>query len=158
MPAKRYSLLGRLIFSLFIVGLVFTSNISSQALEREEKALEDCFRIIQNCFIQEDAGKLAEVLPVDYKIELRMGFLPPSSGFFSPSQVFYIWQMLFIENDTLDFELNKRDIYAVSSNVTILQARWSFSGKDSLKIRRLTLYFSLSKQANRWVIGKIRAK
>ena len=158
MPAKRYSLLGRLIFSLFIVGLVFTSNICSQTLEKGEKALEDCFRIIQNCFIQEDAGKLSEILPVDYKIELRMGFLPPSSGFFSSSQVFYIWQKFFIENDTLDFELNKRDINPISSNVTILKARWSFRGKDSLKIRRLTLYFSLSKQDNRWVIRKIRAK
>jgi len=145
-----------LIFFLIIAVILSPDNIFPQTLDNSDAALQNCFKLLKDSFVQEDAEKLTKILPAYYKIELRLGLLSPDSGFYSPSQVFYIWKNHFQENNTLDFELRREEISFIGPKDIILQARWLLRRKDSLKIRGLSLYFSLYRQNHHWVIRKIR--
>lgn len=156
MAISKYRLICCSIFLFLMSGFIIPYHIFSQAPEMSDTALEALFIILEDSFLQEDAERLTKILPAHYKIELRLGLLPPDSGFFSPSQVFYIWKKHFQESNTLNFELKKENISFISPKDIILQARWSFQRKDSPKIRALNLYFSLYREGNHWVIRKIR--
>jgi hypothetical protein len=131
-------------------------RLSSDARPPKDAGLKRTIDRVRDSFVERDTGKLAECLGSG-KVYVSLKSRKEEAGYYTSSQLQFIFDKMFKDLQTRSFEYSPRNIKGSDNGRAHLRSEWTFVALGSDKVVTEHLYLVLEKEKSGWRITEIRS-
>jgi hypothetical protein len=131
-------------------------RLSTDARARKDEGLNLTIDTVRGAFIERDTNKLAGCL-ASRKVYVSLKSRMKDSGYYTRSQLKFIFDKMFQDLRTRSFEYSPEDIIQVDDKRAHFGSEWTYMALHSDKVVTENLHFSLEKEKDGWRIFEIKA-
>ncbi len=132
-------------------------RLTSDAKLRTDEGLNRIISGVRNSFLEKDSAKLADHFG-STKIYLSLKTKTQEAGYYTDSQLQFIFDRMFQDLQIRSFEYSKKDITILSEKNALCRTEWTYValGSDAVVTERLIISFAREREG--WKISEIRAR
>jgi hypothetical protein len=131
-------------------------RLSSDARARKaDEGLSLTIDAVKSAFIERDAEKLAGCLG-SMKVYVSLKSRMKESGYYTRSQLQFMFDKIFSDLRTRSFEYAPKDIIAADDRAN-LRSEWTYVALGSEKVVTESLHLTFEKEKDGWGISEIKA-
>jgi hypothetical protein len=131
-------------------------RLSTDARARKYEGLNLTIDTVRSAFLERDKGKLAGCLG-SRKVYVSLKSRMKESGYYTRSQLQFIFDKMFQDLQTRSFEYSPDDIIQFDDKRAYFGSEWTYMALGSDKVVTEKLHFSLEKEKDGWRIFEIKA-
>jgi hypothetical protein len=124
--------------------------------ERKDAGLNRCIDQIRSSFMERDTKKLAQTIG-KRKVFLSLKSRKSETGYYTKSQLQFIFDKMFKDLNTSSFDYSTRDVTISSDNHANIRAEWTYVILGSDTVVTEHLHFVFVKEKSGWRISEIKA-
>lgn len=124
--------------------------------ERKDEGLNHCIEQVRSSFVEMDTKKLARTIG-KRKVFLSLKSRKSETGYYTESQLQFIFDKMFKELRTSSFDYSTRDITISDDNHANIRAEWTYVTLGSDTVVTEHLHFVFVKEKSGWRISEIKA-
>jgi hypothetical protein len=131
-------------------------SLTNITKERKDAGLNQCIDRVRSSFMKKDTKKLAETIG-KRKVFLSLKTRKSETGYYTKSQLQFIFDKMFKDLNTSSFDYSTRDITISSDNHANIRAEWTYVVLGSDTVVTEHLHFVFVKENSGWRISEIKA-
>jgi hypothetical protein len=131
-------------------------RLSMDARARKDEGLNLTIDTVRSAFLERDTAKLASCLG-SRKVYVSLKSRMKESGYYTRSQLQFIFDKMFQDLRTRSFEYSPKDIIQLDDKRAYFGSEWTYMAFGSDKVVTENLHFSLEKEKDGWQIFEIKA-
>jgi hypothetical protein len=131
-------------------------RLSMDARARKDEGLNLTIDTVRSAFLERDTDKIAGCLG-SRKVYVSLKSLMKESGYYTRSQLKFIFDKMFQDLRTRSFEYSPKDIIQLDDERAHFGSEWTYMAFGSDKVVTENLHFSLEKEKDGWQIFEIKA-
>lgn len=131
-------------------------SLTNVTKERKDEGLNHCIDEVRSSFMKRDTKKLAEIIG-KRKVFLSLKSRKSETGYYTKSQLQFIFDKMFEDLNTSSFDYSNRDITISSDNHANIRAEWTYVILGSDTVVTEHLHFVFVKENRGWRISEIKA-
>ena len=124
--------------------------------ERKDKGVNHCIEQVRSSFMERDTKKLARTIG-KRKVYLSLKSRKSETGYYTKSQLQFIFDKMFKDLRTKSFDYSTRDITISDDNHANIRAEWTYVTLGSDTVVTEHLHFVFVKETSEWRISEIKA-
>jgi len=130
-------------------------RLAPKAEARKDTGLDRAIEKVRDSFLQRDTDRLEDCF-ADRKVLVSLRSRTREAGYYTRSQLHFIFDKVFRDLRTRSFEYSPRDINIVDDGRAKLRAEWTYVvlGSDTPVIEQL--HFTFEKEKDSWLISEIK--
>ncbi len=131
-------------------------RLSSNVAKRKDEGLNATIRAVRSSFITRDTDRLASCIG-NNKVYLSIKSRTGEAGYYTRSQVHFIFDKMFRDHRTRSFEYSPSDITISEDGRAYVRSEWTYVvlGSDTVVTEHLRFLFE--KEKDGWQISEIKA-
>ena len=132
-------------------------RLTSDAKLRTDEGLNRIISGVRTSFLGKDSAKLADYFG-STKIYLSLKTKTQEAGYYTASQLQFIFEKMFQDLQIRSFEYSKKDITILGEKNAYCRTEWTYValGSDAVVTERLIISFAREREG--WKISEIRAR
>lgn len=131
-------------------------RLSTNAAKRKDEGLNVTISAVRSSFIDRDTDRLASCVG-NKKVYLSLKLRTGEAGYYTRSQVHFIFDKMFRDHRTRSFEYSPSDITISEEGRAFVRSEWTYVVLGSDTVVTENLRFLFEKEKDGWQISEIKA-
>ena len=131
-------------------------RLSSDASKRKDEGLNATIGMVRSSFMNRDTDRLARCIG-SKKVYVSLKSKVGEAGYYTRSQVHFIFDKMFRDHRTRSFEYSPSDITISEEGRAYFRSEWTYMVLGSDTVVTEHLHFLFEKEKDGWEISEIRA-